>query len=502
MSIAVAPTAAWLLDSVARIAMLPPFAAALAPIVAALLVAAVSLAAPGARWTRDAGVAVVAVPAVIATVLGRADTTWLVLVLAGLTALVLAVSRDGLFASASPRKHLGWVALALAFAGLAWALGDREVGDLEPYVLPLTGALLLVALGAWRAHRASPAPAFIALGALLVSIVPLGVVSGTGPVERTIVVAAASAVLLLVGTFLRGSRYLDVAVAAGAVGVVVAGFARPIALVSGGNSNDPALDIWLAASVAVLLVAAVGQGRRSGTVREVSAREVTAREVTAHAVVAVALALAAFIEFVALRDSALGTARALVVVTVLAAVYVAGMLVERPPFTRIVGWIALGLAAVVGIAGAVVGAVDPFEWATAIIALALLMVGAVMLRRYPDAGSWPWLAPGLLVLLIPSLIATFVDQPVWRLVALGLVCVAAIVVGAALKLQAPLLIGAVVVLVHAVRTFSPQLVAVYQLTEWWVWAVVGGAIIIFVAVTFERRMRDLKSVGGRIAALR
>jgi hypothetical protein len=43
---------------------------------------------------------------------------------------------------------------------------------------------------------------------------------------------------------------------------------------------------------------------------------------------------------------------------------------------------------------------------------------------------------------------------------------------------------------------------VYQLTEWWVWAVVGGAIIIFVAVTFERRMRDLRSVGSRIASLR
>jgi hypothetical protein len=155
-----------------------------------------------------------------------------------------------------------------------------------------------------------------------------------------------------------------------------------------------------------------------------------------------------------------------------------------------------------GIAGSVVGAIDPFEWATGIIALALLVVGAVMLRRYPDAGSWPWLAPGLLVLLLPSLIATFVDQPIWRLVGIGVVCVVAIIVGALRKLQAPLVIGTVVVLVHAIRTFSPQLVAVYQLTEWWVWAVVGGAIIIFVAVTFERRMRDLKSVGGRIAALR
>lgn len=492
MSIALAPVAAWLLDSVARITALPPFATALAPIVAALLVAAVSLVVPGARWARDAGVAVVAVPAVVAVVLGRADSTWLVLVLAGVVALVLAVSHDGLFGSASSRKHLGWLALALAFAGLAWALADREVRDLEPYVLPLTGALLLVALGAWRAHRASPAPAFIALGALLVSIVPLGVVSATGPVERTIIVAGISAALLLVGTYLRGSVYLDAAAAGGALGVLVAGFARPVHLASSGITDDPALDVWIAASVVVLLVAAVGQARRTGA----------ARGVIAQTAVALTLALAVLLEFAVLRDTALGTARAIAVVAVLAAVHVAGMLLERPPLTRVVAWIALSLAAVMGIAGAAVGAIDPFEWATAIIALALLVVGAVLLRRYPDAGSWPWLAPGLLVLLLPSLIATFVDPPIWRLVALGLVCVAAIVVGAVRRLQAPLLIGTAVVLVHAIRTFSPQLVAVYQLTEWWVWAVVGGAIIIFVAVTFERRMRDLKSVGGRIAALR
>ena len=125
-----------------------------------------------------------------------------------------------------------------------------------------------------------------------------------------------------------------------------------------------------------------------------------------------------------------------------------------------------------------------------------------MLHRRADAGSWPWLAPGLIVLLLPSLTATFSDQPIWRLVGIGVACVIAILVGAVRQLQAPLVIGSVVVLVHAVRTFSPQLVAVYQLTEWWVWAVVGGAIIIFVAVTFERRVRDLRTVGGRLAALR
>lgn len=491
-SIALAPAAAWLLDSLARLAGLQQFAASLAPIAAAVLVAAVSAVLPGARWARDVGLGLVAVLAVAIAVLGGGDSAWLVLVLGGVAALITAVSRDGLFGSASPRKHLGWLALALAFAGLARALVDRDVADLEPYVLPLTGALLLVALGAWRADRESPAPAFIALGALLVSVVPLGVVSTTGEPERAVIVGGISAALLLTGSLLRGSFYLDVAATAGAAGVLVVGFGRPLALAAAGNGDDTALDIWVAASLAAVLVAALAQARREGS----------ARSVIAQAVLAVALGLTALAEVPVLRDDAHGTARALVVTAVLAGIHVVGMLRDRAPLTRVVVWIALALAAVTGTAGAVVGAIDPFEGTTAIIGLALLAVGAVLLRRHPDAGSWPWTAPGLLVLLLPSLVATFVDQPVWRLVALGAACVAAILVGALLRLQAPLLIGTVVVLVHAIRTFSPQLVAVYQLTEWWVWAVVGGAIIIFVAVTFERRMRDLRSVGTRIAALR
>ena len=489
---ALAPAAAWLLSSVARQVEAPPVALELAPLAAALVVASASLAAPQRRSALDVGVALVTIPTLIFALARSGDTPWIALIVTAVIALVLAVSRDGLFASASLRKHLGWVALALGFAGLTWALVQRDVVDLEPYVLPLTGALLLVAVGAWREHRQSAAPAFVALGALLVSLVPLAAVSGSGSLVRPFVIAGVSALLLLVGSFARGSRYLDVAASAGAVGVLVTGLARPVRLALDGAAGDVTLDLWIAASVALLLIAAVGQARHPGAVRGTIAQVVAV----------VALVGAVLVELAVLRDTPFGTVRALVIVGVLSTLHIAGMLIEKLPFTRPVGWVALALAAVVGIAGSVIGAIDPFEWATLMIALALLIVGAEALRRYPAAGSWPWLAPGLLVLLLPSLVATFTDQPVWRLVGIGVVCVAAIVVGALAKLQAPLILGAVIVLVHAIRTFSPQLIAVYQLTEWWVWAVIGGAIIIFIAVTFERRMRDLKSFGGRISALR
>lgn len=498
-SIAVAPVAAWVAVSVVRLAGGSGAIWWVAPLLAALVVAAASLALAGRgqREARDLGVVAVTLPVLLVAVTGSVEATWLVLVLAGVVTLLLAVSRDGLFGSASARKHLGWLALALAFAGLARSLADRDVRDLEPYVLPLTGALLIVALLDWRAHRTSTAPAFISLGALLVSLVPLGAVSGTGALERALIVVGVSALLLLAGSFLRGSIYLDVAAAAGAAGVVVAGFARPFVLALAGG-GDYSLDAWLSATLLILLLAAVGQSRTGGRSRTGG----QVRSVVAQVVLAIPLAVVVLIEIVVLPFEPASPARALIVVAVLAALHIVGMLVEKPPFTRVVAWIALALAAIMVVAGSVAGALDPFEWGTVILAAALLTTGTVLLRRHPAASSWVWIAPGLLVLLLPSLLATFVDQPVWRLVGIGVVCVVAIVVGAVLKLQAPLLIGTAVVLIHAIRTFSPQLVAVYQLTEWWVWAVVGGAIIIFVAVTFERRVRDLKSVGGRIAALR
>jgi hypothetical protein len=451
-------------------------------------------------------VGLVAVPALLSAVAQPSDSTWLVLVLGGVTALLLAISRDGLFASSSPRKHIGWVALALASIGLWWRLGEDRVTDLEPYVLPLAGALLLIALLNWRATRKSDpevvntAAPFIALAALLVAILPIGGAAVSGDVARTIVVVVASAGLLLVGSFFRGGDalrpYLDVAALAGAAGVVTAGIGRPLVMAIEGVTDDATLDLWLAASLIVLAFAALGQAR----VR--SDATASARALAAQGLLALPLIAIAVIELFLLDDPTLGTIRATVLLLLFGAVHVAGLLVDRVPLTAPIGWVSIGLAAAIGIAGVRLEAIDPLEWASVIVAAALLIVGGVRLRRDATARSWPWLAPGILVLLLPSLVATFTDQPIWRLVGLGVACIVFIVAGALLKLQAPLLLGAVIVLVHAIRTFAPQLVAVYQLTEWWVWAVVGGAIILFLGFTFEKRLRDLKNVTTKVAALR
>ncbi|WP_243667784.1 hypothetical protein [Clavibacter michiganensis] len=53
------------------------------------------------------------------------------------------------------------------------------------------------------------------------------------------------------------------------------------------------------------------------------------------------------------------------------------------------------------------------------IAVALLVVGARRLIRDATAGSTQHLSPGLLVLLVPPLLADLGPSPAWRIVGLG-----------------------------------------------------------------------------------
>ena len=311
-------------------------------------------------------------------------------------------------------------------------------------------------------------------------------------------ITIASAALLLVGSFSRRAgwrQYLDAAASTGAIGILVAAIGRSATLAADGRSTDLSLDAWLGGAFVVLALAGVAQARLEDRTR--------LRAILSQLLMIVAMAATLLIVVSVLRDDAAGPLRAAALIAVFGALHVLGIVGDRPPVTRLVGWLAIAFAATVGVAASASGAIDKFEWATAAIAAALLTAGAVRMRRLPTATSWQWLAPGLLVLLLPTLVATFGSEPeLWRLVTLGLACLVVIVVGALLRLQAALMIGAAVVLVHGVRTFAPQLIAVYQSTQWWVWAVVGGGIILFLGLTFEKRVRDLRHVGSRIGALR
>lgn len=510
-SVLIAPAVYFVVVALVRLLNLPELAGDLTLAASALIAAVASLAVSAlrptttARGALDAGVVLVALPAAAIAVSGGRTSGWLVLLILAVTVLVLAISRDGLFTSGSPRRHLGWLALALATAGLWWKLADSTVQDIEPYVLPLTGALLIIALLLERAHyskresrpeNAGSAAPFIALGGLVVSLLPLAINASGGTALRAGIIAAVAALLLTAGSFGRGERtaqrWWDSAALAGGIAVVVLMIGRAAHL----EPVNPLRDAWIAGGFVLLVVAAYGQG----LVRKTDSSDRRQRISQVLAVIAMVLLIVTELPAFALRET--GSAHAIAVVALLAVAHVVGIVTNHVPFTRLVGWIAIALALLTAAFHGVMGADIEPEFFTVPIGAALVITGAIHMRAVATARSWAWLAPGVAMLLVPSLIANLDEQNLWRTVILGVVGIAVIVIAVVRKLQAPLAIGVVVVLIHGIATFLPQLRAAYLAVPWWLWLAVGGILLIALAIRYERRIRDLKSVAMKFAELR
>lgn len=532
-SLCVAPTLAVLLDAFARVLALPEFARSVAPASAALLAAvgvlAVTVLRPDraaatlndssehaarprlaswatARWKRELGILLLSALALVGAVVRHDAATWLVFVLTALTALVLATGAHGLFGSRSPRRHLGWLSLALATAGLWWRLGDSRVTAIEPYVLPLAGVLLLVSVFVWRAAASvrDSAPGrvapLIALTGLLVAIVPLGIAGATGGQARPLIVGGISATLAIAGSSIvapgRLRPFLDSAALAGAIGVVLVAAGRAIALLAWRGPPDLRLDSWLV-SGAVVLAACAGLQSRPGWGAGVAGRAVAGQ---ALGVAALALLLFEVPSFVV--GGALAPTRALGTILCFSAVHVLAFAVDHPPLGRLLGWVAIAFAGAATAAAILTGALPQVEFGTVPVAFALIASGGLTLAKAPTARTWAWLAPGVGTLLVPSLLASAADPAPWRLVGLGVVGVAIVIASAMLRLQAPFLIAVVVVVIHAIATFAPQIRAIYQSVEWWLWFVPVGIIVVVFAARFERSVLTVRSVAMRIRALR
>jgi hypothetical protein len=195
--------------------------------------------------------------------------------------------------------------------------------------------------------------------------------------------------------------------------------------------------------------------------------------------------------------------RAAVLFPAIAAVHVAGVATRARPFAGpVLAAGTLGVLLAGGLVVLVSGNVDPFDLVTAPAGVALVGAGAIRMARSPELGSWPALGPGLAVLLVPPLLADFIDSDLWRLIALGVVASAAVVVGAVRRLQAPLLLGGGVLLVHAIAQLWPWISAAYEAVWWWLWLGIAGVILIALAATYERQLRLLRGVVRTISDLR
>jgi hypothetical protein len=131
------------------------------------------------------------------------------------------------------------------------------------------------------------------------------------------------------------------------------------------------------------------------------------------------------------------------------------------------------------------------------VAAVALLVGFLAMRRNPSITSWIGYGPALVAAFAPSLIAILpvAGDPVRR-VALGVGGLVVVIGGALRRRQAPVVIGGAVVIIVALH----EVTQVWSRLPLWVPVGLGGAILVGIAITYERRLRDLRSLRSRISA--
>jgi hypothetical protein len=134
--------------------------------------------------------------------------------------------------------------------------------------------------------------------------------------------------------------------------------------------------------------------------------------------------------------------------------------------------------------------VGTVEWYTMPTALVLCALGVWRMRTHRDASTALSLTPGLVLLLLPSLIATLPEPTSLRALLLGIGSLAVLLAGAVLRWAAPLLAGSLTLLVLAVVNVAPYANAIPR----WVLFGLAGAALLYLGVTWERRLRNARSL--------
>ena len=166
---------------------------------------------------------------------------------------------------------------------------------------------------------------------------------------------------------------------------------------------------------------------------------------------------------------------------------------DRRP-VAVVGGLLLTASSWVRLADAGVTAPEPYVLPLAAIAL---LLGHLRRRADPRTPSWSAYGPGLSVLLLPSLLASFDDTTLTRPLLVGLAALVVLLLGARSRLQAPLALGGAVLAVDALQLLAPYAAALPR----WMPLGLAGALLIGLGATYEQRRRDLDRLRDRYDAL-
>lgn len=495
-----------------------------------------------ARIVWDSSTAVVAVFGLFAAIGAPAEARWLSLLVLAVAALVLASGEGEILQGDRARHHIAWAAIPLGLAALWTVLADRGVTTVEAYTAPVAGVLAaLAALFVWRRpvpNGRADGRTVLAAASLAVLVLPSVVMSGAAVSGPNLLRPAA---LLLGGlavgalaaawpVVIKGLPLRRILVATSLVAIAGTGLVRGLGellrarsygipdMPSGvGNGDDgappwllvllgrepwpaigPLVEPWTGLAAAALVVLAIVW------MRERDDRMPRAADL-AIVLAVIVFALPALI--ITLRQD-LPTLAPFIAVVVLSIVSVVAAAHNAAPLGRLVRWTAMGAAlaitaaVLVSVTRLTGGAPYDADIFTAIVGAALVVGGLIDLGRRPALRSWPALGPGLLVALVPSLLADYGQTTIPRIVLLGVAAIAVLLFGVLRKLQAPVIIGAVVLVLHGLAQLWPWISDLYSAIPWWLWVGVGGILLIVVAATYEKRIRDARAVARSIRSLR
>lgn len=442
-------------------------------------------------------------------------TTFLVLLLLGIGA-----SASALFTG----RRYGWWVAGASFTGALWCVWAMNSVDLlEAYLLP--PALVAALVAAILTARGPQARGLFATG-LSVAVLPsLMLLVLTEPDARTaaevpwrtIMLLAAGALLLALGTWLgRLPRMRAIVLPTFAVAGMAA-VAGPVQGVRIGLGADLALMHGAAlflvcfalAAVAAIILLLAARGIRAAA----SERVRRSRWLSAPAVLALTVGSWSAIE----RDWGSIWLMWTLMIGVLVLLLVAAVRAGRTTLPPV--WFLFAIAFITAIV-----AWSPrdlrVEWFSLPLGAFVLLAGISGMRK-AHAGeteasapasvdewparwqsSWALLAPGIVIMLSASIVATFTDPLTWRAILVMVLALAAIMVGAGRRLAAPFILGMLVLPVENVFVFAVQLGRGVESMPWWITLAVIGAVLLIIAVTYERRTGSADTVVARVRDLR
>ncbi|MEZ3159038.1 zinc ribbon domain-containing protein [Microbacterium sp. BWT-B31] len=436
----------------------------------------------------------------------------------GTTFLVLVILGSGAAATALwGGRRYGWALSGAAFTGALWCVwGMAGVDTLEPYLLPpALGTAIVGVVLTLRGARGMPLYA----AGLLTAVVPVVAVAAVwGPPLRSYALVAAAWVLLpIAGLFARHEALRSLRPVT-FVAVIVASAAGATQAIRYGLGLDavavavPLVAVCLAWGIVGAAPAALAARalRRDATPDSRTART---RWLFAPAFVVVAVAAWPAIH----RDwFTIWTMWALMLALLVALVAIARRGLRAPTGLPPAGFV-FALAFVTAVV-----AWSPrdlrVEWFSLPLGAGLLLAGVLALRRaQQDAaasvrptlnawpagftGSWALLAPGIVVAMSASVAATFTDPLTWRAILVIVMALAAILAGASRRLAAPFLIGIVVLPVENALAFLVQIGREIESMPWWITLAVVGAVLLIIAVTYERRAGEEAGIAARLRDL-